>query len=394
MSIKAIARVSATYLDYLMRINTRGTVAFDTLGENWCTAYTIKHEKTRLPSPYRPPFRPSVLQQPGIPHQRVVICLNRNFNHFVPFGGCLRPMESLLLESYTWVHPARDVPLIWDFTQLKYLELEMTGQDIIAFIRTVPRQQLAQLREIKMWPWMNQADFSTLRELLRHLFADLPKLEAFTIDLNDQYERLCPPNIFSLFRGSLKRLRLRESDRDANGENSVTYSVQDLRDLYALTSTTLEELTIVLPMFPYDNVEALPPRDHFEAQEFLDFIPKFPVLRTLHLYAAFGLREMFQNNDRVDSADVDYDDAEKIMKQLRESKVGVPFERINITLKESTIPKGIVDPSTSWIAEKRVFASRVTSDGVYEQWVAVGCSRGEVGKELWEEDDSDIDVFD
>jgi hypothetical protein len=301
------------------------------------------------------------------------------FSHFVPFGKMFHSIRTLRMPipcAYRWAHSAEDVAQLWDFTQLTTLHLDVQDE-FINFLETVPVNQLAQLRDFTLRIFLfEERNRDRLNKLLRPLFKEMKDLESFSF-YGENRNLILSTNTMTLAGEAIKKLSLK-------GHHRIFTDPTTLEDLQIIRKNcpNLEELEFDLPHFQYENVGGVENRLCFEAKDSLDFLPNFANLKRLHILAESDLGTPFNDRADVESTDPDYDDAEQIMRSLHAKKLGIPFEKLTITLGRCgrppnwrEIPGAMIGEQGAQWSSRRIWSSRMDLDGKYEQWTEVGYER-------------------
>jgi len=143
----------------------------------------------------------------------------------------------------------------------------------------------------------------------------------------------------------------------------------------------LENLELDLPMFPFTNFDGTPARDGFEAEQTLELLIiflQFKSLRTISEVTLGTYPKIYDN-----STDLDYYDAERIIKALYANKRGVPLKKFVLHLRRAERSPnwrklaGTTSPAEkgySWLPQRR-FQSSIAAAVAVETWVDLGVDR-------------------
>lgn len=301
---------------------------------------------------------------------------------FKPSKSRLPPVQAFKSNA-GWFYDAEEVAAIWDFSQIRQLELKRSMEH---FWTSVPCGDFKNLEILEFDPIINNvADQEPILRLMSEFVEGIRALDALSIIRPCQYAGICPmKSIIQAGGESLRYLKLDYYYRQGTDDVSLS----DIRRLQA-ACPNIEYLEFVHPFFPHANIRRYPDRVRFDADETLEILPRFRKLEDLHLLFDNDLGTPFDRRNQAYSysTDPDYDDAKRIMQKLHDNKLGVPFDNMSIELRASTKPRnwrpkpGATIDSGGWRwNQTRVFHSR--RDGSYQQW---GSERvGEL-----EEDDED-----
>jgi hypothetical protein len=176
---------------------------------------------------------------------------------------------------------------------------------------------------------------------------------------------------------AIRRLKLK-------GYYGVGSDLTTFKDLQVIQRNfpNLEELEFELPRFQYNNTGGIHDRVCFEARDSLDFLPQVTSLKKLHRFREGDLGTPYYERDNIESTDIDYDNMEEIMRSLHANKVGIPFEKVRISLGRclpppnwQRVPGALIGEQGAKWSYCRRWSSHVNSAGQYEQWTELGYER-------------------
>lgn len=284
--------------------------------------------------------------------------------NLVPYGEVFPPVRDLY-SGLDWHSTREEVDALWDLSQLRTYHTSGTWCGLFTlFLSTIPFEGFRQVQKLQLDAFESKETTLASEMMFFEFIGCLHRLEDLTIHRPSRRFGTC--NISAVIQAgqSLRRLSIDTQDRGHRGRDDGVDEVS-LFDLKRINTEcpNLEELEFDHPLFPYRESDSLRNRTRFEAQETLDFLPRFERLKHLWMHFLWHMGSDPTTRTYASSTDPDWDDASRIAHDLQVFKIGLPFEIIRITLQSSTEP--LESKGKEW-REDRNFVDECDSGGLHE----------------------------
>ncbi|KAG4437950.1 hypothetical protein IFR05_006574 [Cadophora sp. M221] len=269
------------------------------------------------------------------------------------------PRRILILEHYDWQHTKEEVKAMWDFSRLESLSLHFVDIYNVLKTLTMSKLQLLKTLAIKKCLFLVDDDGDKFHGLITDLIVALPNLEEFL--LHDSWVNSINIPVFFGYHSKITRLELLDTrDGEQMTADDSAHLVRACPDLRSLKTN-------------------LDPERH-DVQRFLKTVAEFLKMNSMWLevykrqptpLSASEEMDVDLTDEDDDQApntppDPDYDAARSIIRKLSIEKVGVPFEKLIIVVRNISPLAGRAPISET--SAMRMFSSRGTGYEVEEVW--------------------------